>query len=47
MDSLDAVVARNPGKIIKAANYNEVSKAVQQHKIAAMFSAAAGIILQI
>lgn len=37
MDSLDAVVARNPDKIIKVANYVELLKAVKQHKIAAMF----------
>jgi membrane dipeptidase len=37
MDSLDAVVARNPDKIVKVASYVELVKAVKQHKIAAMF----------
>src|SRR6476660_4893773 len=37
MDSLDAVVARNPDKIVKVAGYAELLKAVKQHKIAAMF----------
>ena len=36
MDSLDAVVARNPSKIAKVANYKELVQAVKQGKIAAM-----------
>jgi membrane dipeptidase len=46
MDSLDAVVARNPGKIVKAANYTTVLKAVQQHKIAAMFGVEGGHMIE-
>lgn len=42
MDSLDAVVARNPGKIVKVANYAELMNAVKQHKIAAMFGVEGG-----
>src|SRR6476660_603985 len=37
MDSLDAVAARNPDKIVKVYNYAELIKIVKQHKIAAMF----------
>ena len=36
IDTLDAVAARNPNKIIKVYNYNELLKAVKQKKIAAM-----------
>ncbi len=32
MDSLDAVVARNPNKILKVANYTELLKAIKQKK---------------
>ena len=42
MDSLDAIVARNPDKIVKVANYTELLKAVKQHKIAAMFGVEGG-----
>ena len=42
MDSLDAVVARNPDKMVKVANYTELLKAVKQHKIAAMFGVEGG-----
>ena len=42
MDSLDAIVARNPDKIVKVANYAELQKAVKQHKIAAMFGVEGG-----
>src|SRR5207344_3010613 len=42
MDSLDAVVARNPDKIVKVAGYDEMVKAVKQHKIAAMFGVEGG-----
>lgn len=46
MDSLDAVVARNPDKIVKVANYAEMMKAVKQHKIAAMFGAEGGHMIE-
>ncbi|MGH2565584.1 MAG: membrane dipeptidase, partial [Ginsengibacter sp.] len=36
IDSLDAVVKRNPDKIVKVANYKELIKVVKQKKIAAM-----------
>ena len=36
MDSLDAVVKRNPDKVVKVANVREAMKVVKQHKIAAM-----------
>ncbi len=46
MDSLDAVVARNPGKIVKVANYEELLQAVKQHKIAAMFGVEGGHMIE-
>ncbi|MEO6290191.1 MAG: dipeptidase [Ginsengibacter sp.] len=46
MDSLDAVVARNPDKIVKVANYAEMMKAVKQHKIAAMFGVEGGHMIE-
>ena len=46
MDSLDAVVARNPGKIVKVANYAELINAVKQHKIAAMFGVEGGHMIE-
>ena len=46
MDSLDAVVARNPDKIVKVANYMELLKAVKQHKIAAMFGVEGGHMIE-
>jgi membrane dipeptidase len=46
MDSLDAVVARNPGKIVKVANDAELLKAVKQHKIAAMFGVEGGHMIE-
>ena len=46
MDSLDAVVGRNPDKIVKVANYNELIKAVKQHKIAAMFGVEGGHMIE-
>lgn len=42
MDSLDAVVKRNPDKIVKVANMREAKKVVKQHKIAAMFGIEGG-----
>ena len=46
MDSLDTVVARNPDKIVKVANYMELIKAVKQHKIAAMFGVEGGHMIE-
>ncbi|MEO7265020.1 MAG: membrane dipeptidase, partial [Ferruginibacter sp.] len=46
MDSLDAVVGRNPDKIVKVANYAELMKAVKQHKIAAMFGVEGGHMIE-
>ena len=46
MDSLDAVVARNPDKIIKVAGYADILRAVQQHKIAAMFGVEGGHMIE-
>lgn len=46
MDSLDAVVARNPGKIVKVASYTGLKKAVKQDKIAAMFGVEGGHMIE-
>jgi membrane dipeptidase len=46
MDSLDAVAARNPDKIVKVANYTELIKAVKQHKMAAMFGVEGGHMIE-
>ena len=46
MDSLDAVVARNPDRIAKVAGYQELVKAVKQHKIAAMFGVEGGHMIE-
>lgn len=46
MDTLDAVAARNPDKIIKVANYAQLMKAVKQHKIAAMFGVEGGHMIE-
>jgi len=46
MDSLDAVVARNPDKIVKVAGYAELVKTVKQHKIAAMFGVEGGHMIE-
>ncbi len=46
MDSLDAVVARNPDKIVKVANYKELLKAIKQNKIAAMFGVEGGHMIE-
>ena len=46
MDSLDAVVARNPGKIVKVTSYAETIRAVKQHKIAAMFGVEGGHMIE-
>ena len=46
MDTLDAVVARNPDKIVKVSNYAELIKAVKHHKIAAMFGVEGGHMIE-
>lgn len=46
MDSLDAVVSRNPGKIVKVSNSAELMQAVKQHKIAAMFGVEGGHMIE-
>lgn len=46
MDSLDAVVARNPDKITKVAGYTQLVEAVKQHKIAAMFGVEGGHMIE-
>lgn len=46
MDSLDAVAARNPDKIIKVFNYAGLMNAVKQHKIASMFGVEGGHMIE-
>ena len=46
MDSLDAVVARNPNLIVKVFNYTQLLQAVKQHKIAAMFGVEGGHMIE-
>ena len=46
IDSLDAVIARNPTKIVKVANYSELLQAVKQHKIAAMLGVEGGHMIE-
>ncbi|HEX2682890.1 MAG TPA: dipeptidase [Ferruginibacter sp.] len=46
MDSLDAVVARNPNAIVKVFNYAELRQAVKEHKIAAMFGVEGGHMIE-
>ncbi|MDB5202724.1 MAG: rane dipeptidase [Ferruginibacter sp.] len=46
MDSLDAVVKRNPSKIMKAGSYRELLKAVKEKKIAAMFGVEGGHMIE-
>ncbi|MFZ1799167.1 MAG: dipeptidase, partial [Chitinophagaceae bacterium] len=46
MDSLDAVVKRNPDKIVKVANYAELMKAEKQKKIAAMLGVEGGHMIE-
>jgi len=46
IDSLDAVVKRNPDKILKVANTKELLTAVKQHKIAAMFGVEGGHMIE-
>lgn len=46
MDSLDAVLKRNPDKIIKVANSKALHKVVKQQKIAAMFGVEGGHMIE-
>lgn len=46
MDSLDAVLERNPNKIIKAANSVAILNAVKENKIAAMFGVEGGHMIE-
>lgn len=46
MDSLDAVVARNPDQIEKVADYAALLKAVKHHRIAAMFGVEGGHMIE-
>ena len=46
MDSLDAVLKRNPDKIVKVAGSSELYKAVKQNKIAAMFGIEGGHMIE-
>lgn len=46
MDSLDVVVARNPGKIVKVYSHAELVKAVKAHKLAAMFGVEGGHMIE-
>ena len=46
MDSLDVLVARNPDKIVKVFNYDELLQTVKQHKIAAMFGVEGGHMIE-
>ncbi len=46
MDSLDAVVKRNPNKIVKVYNYQELMKVVKQKKMAAMFGVEGGHMIE-
>ncbi len=46
MDSLDAVIARNPGKIVKVFSHKEILSAVRQGKLAAMFGVEGGHMIE-
>ena len=46
MDSLDAVLIRNPDKIVKVADSRQLYQAVKQHKIAAMFGIEGGLMIE-
>lgn len=46
MDSLDAVVKRNPNKIVKVYSYKVLMKVVKQKKIAAMFGVEGGHMIE-
>lgn len=46
MDTLDAVIRRNPDKITLVRNYRELKKAVRQKKLAAMFGVEGGHMME-
>lgn len=46
MDSLDAVIQRNPDKIVKVNRYKELKKAIKNKKIAAMFGVEGGHMIE-
>src|SRR6476659_972999 len=46
IDSLDAVVARRPDQIVKVANFMELQKAINHHKIAAMVGVEGGHMIE-
>lgn len=46
MDSLDAVLKRNPDKIVKVAKSSELYRVVKHHKIAAMFGIEGGHMIE-
>ena len=46
MDTLDAIVKRNPDKIVKVGNTKELKQAVKKHKLAAMFGVEGGHMME-
>ncbi len=46
MDTLDAVINRNPDKIANVANSKQLYKVVRKHKIAAMFGVEGGHMIE-
>ena len=46
MDTLDAVIKRNPDKIALTKNYAALKKALKQHKLAAMFGVEGGHMIE-
>jgi membrane dipeptidase len=46
MDTLDAVISRNPDKIVLTRNSAELKKALKQHKLAAMFGVEGGHMIE-
>lgn len=46
MDTLDAVIKRNPDKIALTRNYAELKQALKQHKLAAMFGVEGGHMIE-
>ena len=46
MDTLDAVAARNPNKIIVAKTWKDIQKAIQQHKIIAQYGVEGGHMIE-
>lgn len=46
MDTLDAVISRNPDKITLTRNSTEIKKALKQHKLAAMFGVEGGHMIE-